>query len=167
MLFQLQNSPFSPVLLDRVISTVMALIPAHREAVPTGKVIHSTGYRTPAPDELIDLAIESHIARILKRSLVGGDESFFIADLGQIIRQRRRWTQNMPGIRPYYGMNSPFLKFCFLFSEADEFETHVLNKGSNILGQRSSAIAIQRSSKSSQNWEQGSTALLLKKSAQF
>ncbi|KAJ5795019.1 hypothetical protein N7457_001618 [Penicillium paradoxum] len=104
MLLQFQNSPFSPVLLDRVLPAIMALLPAPREAVPTGKVIHSTGYRNPSPEELIDLAIESHIGRILKRSLVGGDESFFIADLGQLLRQHRRWTQHMPGIRPYYAV---------------------------------------------------------------
>ena len=106
MLFQLQNSPFAPALLDRLLSTIMALLPPPSEAV-TGKVIHG-GYRNLPPDELVDLAIESHIARIVKRSLVGGDESFFIADLGQIIRQHRRWTQSMPGIRPYYGITLPF-----------------------------------------------------------
>ncbi|KAJ5198903.1 hypothetical protein N7491_000530 [Penicillium cf. griseofulvum] len=81
----------------------MALLPAPREAVTIGKVIHATGYRNLPPDELVDLAIESHIARIVKRSL-GGDESFFVADLGQILRQHRRWTQNMAGIRPYYAV---------------------------------------------------------------
>ncbi|CAG8899886.1 unnamed protein product [Penicillium egyptiacum] len=80
----------------------MALLPGPSEAV-TGKVTHA-GYRNLPPDELVDLAIESHIARIVKSSLVGGDESFFIADLGQIIRQHGRWTQNMPGIRPYYAV---------------------------------------------------------------
>ncbi|KAJ5518097.1 Orn/DAP/Arg decarboxylase 2 C-terminal [Penicillium expansum] len=77
----------------------MALLPAPSEAVTTGKVIHATGYRNLSADELVDLAIESHIARIVKRSLVGGDESFFIADLGQILRQHRRWTQNMPAVK--------------------------------------------------------------------
>ncbi|KXG49824.1 Ornithine decarboxylase [Penicillium griseofulvum] len=81
----------------------MALLPAPREAVAIGKVIHVTGYRNLPPDELVDLAIESHIARIVKRPL-GGDESFFVADLGQILRQHRRWTQNMRGIRPYYAV---------------------------------------------------------------
>lgn len=88
----------------------MALLPAPSEPVATGKVIHASGYRNHPPDELVDLAIESHIARIVKRSLVGGDESFFIADLGQILRQHRRWTQNMPGIRPYYGI-TPILYY--------------------------------------------------------
>lgn len=57
-----------------------------------------------SPEELIDLAIENRIARAAKRSLVGGDESFFIADLGQVIRQHRRWTQNLPNLQPYYGI---------------------------------------------------------------
>ncbi|KAJ5954908.1 hypothetical protein N7501_009187 [Penicillium viridicatum] len=92
----------------------MALLPAPSEAVTTGKIIHATGYRNISPDELVDLAIESHIARVVKRSVVGGDESFFIADLGQIFRQYRRWTQHMPGIRPYYAVkcncDSTFLR---------------------------------------------------------
>lgn len=92
----------------------MALLPAPSEAVTTGKIIHATGYRNLSPDELVDLAIESHIARVVKRSVVGGDESFFIADLGQILRQHRRWTQHMPGIRPYYGI-VPILS-CFHLS---------------------------------------------------
>lgn len=114
MLFQLQNSPFSTVFLYRLLSTVMALLPAPSEAVTTGKIIYATGYRNLSPDELIDLAIDSHIARVVKRSVVGGDESFFIADLGQILRQHRRWTQHMPGIRPYYGIAPHSITFPFL-----------------------------------------------------
>ncbi|KAJ5317805.1 hypothetical protein PENANT_c004G11756 [Penicillium antarcticum] len=85
----------------------MALLPVPRETILPGKVIHAphnVEYRKCSPDELVDLAIEGNIARIAKRSLVGGDESFFVADLGQVIRQHRRWTQNLPGIRPYYAV---------------------------------------------------------------
>ncbi|KAJ6002277.1 hypothetical protein N7522_007504 [Penicillium canescens] len=85
----------------------MALLP-----VPSGTNLprevthtpHNVEYRKSSPDELVDLAIEGNIARIAKCSLVGGDESFFVADLGQVIRQHRRWTQNLPGIRPYYAV---------------------------------------------------------------
>jgi ornithine decarboxylase len=104
MLFQLQKFPFTPIILNRVISAIMALLPASREAANTGKTIHIPAYRATSPGDLIDLAIESQIARIVKRSVVGGDDSFFVADLGQIIRQHRRWTNNMPGILPFYGM---------------------------------------------------------------
>ncbi|KAJ5992219.1 hypothetical protein N7451_007943 [Penicillium sp. IBT 35674x] len=57
----------------------------------------------PTPGELIDLAIQRNITCINKRGLVGGDEAFYIADLGQITRQHQRWTRFFPGIRPYYG----------------------------------------------------------------
>ncbi|KAJ5146231.1 uncharacterized protein N7515_000795 [Penicillium bovifimosum] len=119
MLFQIQNSPFSPVLVDRLLSTIMALLPAPHETATTTTLkhphtTHPYRNRTHSPDELVDLAIASHIARILKRSRIGGDESFFIADLGQILRQHRRWTLNMPGIRPYYAVkcnpDPPFLR---------------------------------------------------------
>ena len=66
-----------------------------------------------SPEELIDLAIENRIARAAKRSLSGGDESFFIADLGQVTRQHRRWAQNLPNVQPYYGILF-FLLFLFL-----------------------------------------------------
>ena len=104
MLFQLQNSLSTPILLSRVISAIMALIPIPRQASNIDKAIPVHGYRKAAPGDLIDLAIESRIARIIKRSAIGGDDPFFVADLGQIVRQHRRWIQNMPGIRPFYGM---------------------------------------------------------------
>lgn len=100
-MFQLQNPSFTSILLGRAISSIMALLPAPRETVD--KIIHVPGYRTTSPGDLIDLTIESQIARIVQRSAIGGDEPFFVVDLGQIVRQHRRWTHNMPGIRPFYG----------------------------------------------------------------
>lgn len=70
--------------------------------------LESSGYPNPSPEELVDLAIESHIARVNKRSLSGDDVSFFIADLGQITRQHHLWMQNLPDIQPYYGIIVPF-----------------------------------------------------------
>ncbi|KAJ5318976.1 uncharacterized protein N7506_011680 [Penicillium brevicompactum] len=82
----------------------MALIPIPRQAFNIDKAIPVHGYRKAAPGDLIDLAIESRIARIIKRFAIGGDDPFFVADLGQIVRQHRRWIQNMPGIRPFYAV---------------------------------------------------------------
>ncbi|GIC90465.1 type III PLP-dependent enzyme [Aspergillus udagawae] len=31
------------------------------------------------------------------------DEPFFVADLGQVIRQHRRWRVNLPNVHPFYG----------------------------------------------------------------
>ncbi|KAJ5649345.1 uncharacterized protein N7484_003068 [Penicillium longicatenatum] len=61
-------------------------------------------YSKPTPEELIDLAIQRNIARIDKCGRVGGDEPFYIADLGQVTRQHQRWTRCFPGIRPYYAI---------------------------------------------------------------
>ncbi|KAJ5104449.1 hypothetical protein NUU61_001796 [Penicillium alfredii] len=87
----------------------MGLLPASRELVFPGTTSKAPlllrgvpEYHKPSPEELVDLAIESHIARVNKHSLAGGDESFFVADLGQVTRQHRRWTQSLPGVRPYY-----------------------------------------------------------------
>ncbi|KAJ5775358.1 uncharacterized protein N7511_000369 [Penicillium nucicola] len=85
----------------------MALISSPRETILPKKVLHiphNVEYRESSPGELVDLAIEGNIARIAKHSLVGGDESFFVADLGQVIRQHRRWMQSLPEIRPYYAV---------------------------------------------------------------
>ncbi|CAG7966962.1 unnamed protein product [Penicillium salamii] len=103
MLFQLQNSPSTPSLFNRVISAIMTLLPAPRQPSSIDKTVHVPAYRT-SPGDLVDLAIESSILRIVKRSAVGGDDPFFVADLGQIVRQHRRWIQNMPGIRPFYAV---------------------------------------------------------------
>lgn len=110
----LHLKPFisSPSALDRLFAAIMDLLPfpnpvpvpisIREKTAPSDKIIPSLEYKY-TPEELIDLAIESNISRINKRGAVGGDESFFIADLGQIARQHKRWKQNLPNVRPYYG----------------------------------------------------------------
>ena len=51
---------------------------------------------------LVDLAVEDRISRINDQQL-DSDESFFVADLGQLVRQFQRWTQHFPQVRPFYG----------------------------------------------------------------
>ncbi|KAJ5573464.1 uncharacterized protein N7459_007891 [Penicillium hispanicum] len=82
----------------------MDLLPIRPDIGIREKSISRTECRRPTPEELVDLAIENHITRLTKRALVGGDESFFVADLGRVTRQHQRWTQNLPGIRPYYAV---------------------------------------------------------------
>lgn len=94
----------SPVMLERFFSAILDLLPAPRDVVIPSKVGYGTGYRKPCPEELVDLAIENHIIQIERPNRIGGDESFFIADLGQVIRQHQRWTKNLPSVRPYYGI---------------------------------------------------------------
>ncbi|KAF3403587.1 hypothetical protein F1880_009533 [Penicillium rolfsii] len=58
----------------------------------------------PCPEELLEIAIDSHIARLEEESLLERDDPFFIADLGQIARQHRAWKQCLPEIQPYYAV---------------------------------------------------------------
>lgn len=78
-------------------------VPVQREIGRAEKPIHDLQYTKSTPDELVDLAIQSNITRINKCGPVGGDEAFYIADLGQVTRQHQRWTRCFPDIRPYYG----------------------------------------------------------------
>ncbi|KAH1326461.1 hypothetical protein KXV58_006867 [Aspergillus fumigatus] len=63
---------------------------------------HSGGM--DSTERLIDLAIQT---RLFSLSNCDGwaiaDEPFFVADLGQVIRQHRRWRVNLPDVLPFYG----------------------------------------------------------------
>jgi hypothetical protein len=80
---------------------MMALLPAARIISNSSKT-QRAGYRKLPPK--VDLAIENHITRVAKASPDGETESFFVADLGQVTRQQTRWVQNLPNVRPYYGI---------------------------------------------------------------
>lgn len=77
-------------------SPQMPQLSRHHESLPT---MHCTGPELATM--LVDLAIENQTTRIGQQ--VGGDEPFFVADLGQVIRQYQCWTRNLPNVRPYYG----------------------------------------------------------------
>lgn len=34
----------------------------------------------------------------------GDEDTFFVADLGDVYRQHMRWKKNLPRVRPFYGM---------------------------------------------------------------
>lgn len=33
----------------------------------------------------------------------GDEDTFFVADLGEVYRQHMRWKLNLPRVRPFYG----------------------------------------------------------------
>ncbi|KAJ5678739.1 hypothetical protein N7462_006983 [Penicillium macrosclerotiorum] len=80
----------------------MNLLPPPGELLENHKLIQSTLF--PCPEKLLDLAIESHIAYLEEESLLERDDSFFIADLGQVARQHRAWRQVLPEVHPYYAV---------------------------------------------------------------
>lgn len=38
----------------------------------------------------------------------GDEDTFFVADLGDVYRQHLRWKKNLPRVRPFYGMSILF-----------------------------------------------------------
>ncbi|KAJ5626671.1 hypothetical protein N7528_004098 [Penicillium herquei] len=116
-MMHLKNLPTSPILLGRIFAAIVDLFPfpfPNSTPVPilvqktitgtSSKRIPDRTYVNLTPEELIDLAIQRHLARISRRGLVGGDESFFVVDLGQVTKQHRRWMQGLPGVQPYYAI---------------------------------------------------------------
>ncbi|XP_063046979.1 ornithine decarboxylase 1-like [Engraulis encrasicolus] len=41
---------------------------------------------------------------ISKLSMSGGDDAFFVADLGDVVRKHLRWTRALPRVQPYYAV---------------------------------------------------------------
>jgi ornithine decarboxylase len=57
---------------------------------------------------MISHALQFHIENIdPDKCEAGGEDAFFVADLGEIYRQHMRWKVNLPRIEPFYGMLCP------------------------------------------------------------
>lgn len=58
------------------------------------------------PKKLIGDALKERVKNIDHDSCEPGDEdTFFVADLGEVYRQHMRWKLNLPRVRPFYGMS--------------------------------------------------------------
>ncbi|KAE8347569.1 hypothetical protein BDV24DRAFT_146413 [Aspergillus arachidicola] len=55
-------------------------------------------------EQLVNLAIEFQIQRIKSSVPNVEDNPFFVADLGQVTRQHRRWKLNLPNVQPFYAV---------------------------------------------------------------
>ena len=92
--------------------TTMDLLPIWQDSNIPKTLFSTTEYPSPSSEQLVNITIESYISHLTRRPHVGGDESFFVADLGCVVRQYQRWTQNLPRVRPYFG-NTPLSKHPF------------------------------------------------------
>jgi ornithine decarboxylase len=62
------------------------------------------------PKHTIGAALNDKITTINHETCEAGDEdTFFVADLGEVYRQQMRWKQNLPRVKPFYGEFYPFL----------------------------------------------------------
>jgi ornithine decarboxylase len=60
------------------------------------------------PKQLIGAALKERVENIDHDSCEPGDEdTFFVADLGEVYRQHMRWKMNLPRVKPFYG-RTPF-----------------------------------------------------------
>jgi len=100
------NSEILPIclpLLGRIYPAIVDLLPINHDFNIPDKTPVAKPASAHQSAHLVDLAIERQISRIIKRAAVGGDESFFVADLGRVIQHHRRWVKSLPGVQPYYG----------------------------------------------------------------
>lgn len=55
--------------------------------------------------QLIHQAIRDHVGQVSLDSYpYGGDEAFFVGDLGAILRTHERWQRQLPQVKPFYCM---------------------------------------------------------------
>lgn len=56
------------------------------------------------PKQLIGNALKEKVQNIDHDACEAGDEdTFFVADLGEVYRQHMRWKLNLPRVKPFYG----------------------------------------------------------------
>ena len=71
-----------------------------------GEEYHHVG---PTAKELIGNALRQRVENIDHEHCEPGEEdTFFVADLGEVYRQHLRWKRNLPRVKPFYG-TSPSL----------------------------------------------------------
>lgn len=59
---------------------------------------------TNHPKQLIGEALHERVEAIDHEMCEPGEEdTFFVADLGEVYRQHLRWKKNLPRVRPFYG----------------------------------------------------------------
>lgn len=63
-------------------------------------------YGVNNPKQLIGNALKNRVTNIDHDTCEAGDEdTFFVADLGEVYRQHMRWKLNLPRVKPFYGEN--------------------------------------------------------------
>jgi ornithine decarboxylase len=92
-----------------------------------GHHAHHDGPRVnPSAKELIGNALRERVESIDHEFCEAGEEdTFFVADLGEVYRQHLRWKLNLPRVKPFYGKNSMHcsnLDFLLTFSSSRQVQ---------------------------------------------
>lgn len=65
---------------------------------------NNTNHAAVDPKQLIGNALHQRVEAIDHELCDAGDEdTFYVADLGDVYRQHLRWKKNLPRIKPFYG----------------------------------------------------------------
>jgi len=80
-----------------------------KKALNNGFFEHNDQHGVPTPGptakELIGDAFRDRVENIDHEFCDPGEEdTFFVADLGEVYRQHLRWKLNLPRVKPFYGM---------------------------------------------------------------
>ena len=63
------------------------------------------------PKKLIGEALHRRVEAVDHELCDAGDEdTFYVADLGDVYRQHLRWKKNLPRIKPFYGESTQVLQ---------------------------------------------------------
>jgi ornithine decarboxylase len=59
----------------------------------------------PSPKQVSGEALRQRVENIDHESCDPGEEdTFYVADFGEVYRQHLRWKRNLPRVKPFYGM---------------------------------------------------------------
>ena len=68
------------------------------------KLHHGGNNDGPSPKELIGNALRERVENVDHEDCAPGEEdTFFVADLGEVYRQHLRWKRNLGRVKPFYG----------------------------------------------------------------
>ena len=70
---------------------------------------HDDGDRLLSAKQLIGDALRERVENVDHEFCEPGEEdTFFVADLGEVYRQHLRWKLNLPRVKPFYGTTHRF-----------------------------------------------------------
>lgn len=97
---------------DMVMAT--AVLETHHQNVvnhmlmrkPLSTEYYDFKHASVSPTQLIGEALHKRVASVDHELCEPGDEdTFFVADLGEVYRQHLRWKKTLPRVKPFYGMS--------------------------------------------------------------
>jgi hypothetical protein len=98
------------LVFDEVMApSAIAVLEKTQSITSINQILEKTAYLENngaiAPKGLIGSALRKKVESIDHEACQPGEEdSFFVADLGEVYRQHMRWKLNLPRVKPFYGM---------------------------------------------------------------